>query len=250
MRISCVGFCVFLVAASVAHAQITEPAGRQPVPRAPSVDVSRFALGFALQRALPQGSLRANVGKGNGGSAFVSYNLDPAGNVALRAELTLFNHQERLSDLLIARSSSEFYDQVTVLTSSNSSSVGVGAQFSRQLGFLRPNLVVSYSRVKFESESYANSALRPRVIYGASNSDVTYAWSAGGGVDISPDAKSLVTLALGARYTFGGKGTWLHDSDIAPTGTDSYDLNPSRGNIEYLSIAFGVRIDVIRMLQR
>jgi hypothetical protein len=239
-----------LLATSTAHAQIGNPGGRTP--RAPSIDPSRFGFGVALQHAIPQGALRASVGSGNGISGHLTYYVNAAGTIAIRAEAGVFDHNDGRTNVLVPRDvGGETFSTARILTSSRSSCIGLGAQLSRRLGLLRPNLSLTYSRARFETESYVSDLpAGSGIIYGSSSSDVSYAWTAGAGIDIPLDQRSLAVLDVGARYTFGGKGTWLHDGDIQPTGPNEYRLNPTREGFELVAIAVGMRIDILRLIQR
>ncbi len=223
----------------------------------PAIDLSRVGFGVSFHHAMPQGALRQSIGAGNGAGGYVLYDLSADGTFALRADVSSFNHSASRNtfsfhggrpDLDYIRSASSAY----VLTSSKASIAGLGVQVSRRLGPLSPHMTLSFNRVRFESESTLDPSIwnSTGTMYAASNSDVSYSWSAGAGVDLAVDPKSIAVIVLGTRYMSGAKGSWFHDEDMTRVGSNSFEMTPSRDAVKYLSVSMGLRIDMSRVTRR
>jgi opacity protein-like surface antigen len=205
----------------------------------------RFNVGGALVVGQPVGEFQNYIDVGFGLIANGRYNLDAAGVVSLRADLSFLNYGNETKQVCLGGGAG---CRITLdLTTSNNIVGGnFGLHFMAPSGPIRPyahgGIGFSYfateSRVKGtnNSEDFANTT---------NFDDGTFAWIAGGGFHIPVShGRTPISIDIGARYDRNGRVAYLTEGGITDNPDGTINLDPIRSDANLVKYYIGVNVGI------
>jgi opacity protein-like surface antigen len=203
----------------------------------------RGHLGGSVLIGVPVGEFAENVGTGYGLGGFGSWAFDPQGVASIRLDLGFLNYGRETIRICVTTPCRVTGD---LTTSNNIVFGGLGPQIT--VGGRGPVRAYGTASVGFAYFATTSS------VEGSNNNgdpfasdtnfdDATFAWTAGGGVQIRvSNGVKPVYLDFGARYHGNGEAEYLRKGDITDLPDGSVIINPRRSDTNLWTIRVGVSV--------
>jgi opacity protein-like surface antigen len=216
-----------------------------PVPATAQLpgEVVRGHVGGALLVATPVGEFAENVGTGFGIAGFGRWAFDPQGIGSLRLDLGFLNYGRETIRICVTNPCRVTGD---LTTSNNIVFGGLGPELAVGAGGpVRAYANASIGFAYFATTSSVEGANDRGDPFASDTNfdDATFAWTAGGGVQIRVSSgRNPVYLDFGARYHGNGEAEYLRKGDIQDLPDGSVVLNPRRSDTNLWTIGIGVSV--------
>jgi hypothetical protein len=203
----------------------------------------RFAAGLRFAVINPVGSFGDAVDAGFGVDAHALVHLVPSGVFSLRADLGFLNYGSESDPVCLAPPVGCRFE-VDLITANNIGHAYVGPQLALPAGPVRPyahagagfawfSTATSLEGVDAESSFDDDDHL----------DDLVFSWLAGGGIAVPFVVRGTrIAVDLGARYHANHDVEYLAEGDIRPDVVDGFDVEPRRGDADFVSFLIGVSI--------
>lgn len=228
-------FAAAMLLTSPVHAQ-QAPDGLQPV----------VAFGGAqIQYARPVGEFHDYVQHGFGVNANVVWPVRTESVLALRGDGGFIVYGSETQRVCFS-STVGCRVELDLTTTNSIAYVNIGPQLMVPRGAVRPyaNAAIGFSYFGTTSQVEGSSGSEP--FASTSNfSDVTFAWTTGGGLLIPVSTgKSPIAIDMGVRYHSNGQVEYLKKGDITDNPDGSISYEPTRSEANLLTFQIGVSVGI------
>jgi opacity protein-like surface antigen len=202
----------------------------------------RGYVGAELLVANPTGAFAENVGTGFGIGGFGRYALDEAGVLSLRADLGFVQYGRETIRICVTVPCRVTGD---LTTENNIVFGGVGPELGVAGGPFRMYGNLSAGFAYFQTKSSVEGASNDGDPFASSTNfdDATFAWMAGGGVQIRVSSgRHPVDIDVGARYHGNGEAEYLRKGDIQDLPDGSVVIRPRRSETNLWTFRLGVSV--------
>lgn len=211
--------------------------------QAPSTPRAKPSLSLTLAGLRPVGALGDNIASGYGGFAGVLVPLTQSGWLSLRGDIGLAQYG---SDSRRTAFSETVGDrvEVKVRTANMIMPASVGLQLAAPSGAIRPYVHTGIGAQAFYTESSVGSVNGGMPLLSDVNqSDVTFAWTFGGGVTMPlVNGRTRVLLDVSAQYIHGGTAEYLAPGSITDLPGGRISITPMESATHFMAFRVGARI--------
>lgn len=210
-------------------------------------DVSpRFHAGGHVLLADPLGGFGDVVDVGVGLHGFGRAALDPRGLLSLRAEVGFLNYGNE-SQRVCLSATVGCRIEVDLVTSNNIFLLNGGPELAVPLGSARLYGLATAGLAYFTTESSVSGSEDHDTPFAQTRnfSDATFAWTAGGGVQIPVyRGWNPVHVDLAVRYHGNGQAQYLTPGDIEDLPGGEIRITPRHGDTNLLTFQLGVSVGI------
>jgi hypothetical protein len=229
----------YLLLAALAGAITTSPASGQ----ADSQLRARSAVSLTIVQTRPVGALGDNIGLGYGLTGSFLLPLDPRGVLSLRADIGAAEYGSEVKRSPFSESAGGRVE-VNVRTVNAIVPASLGLQLTLPTGPLFTYASAGLGGQAFYTESRVEPTSGHSAIASTINqSDVTPAWTFGGGVYVPLRiASSNLQLDIGAQYIGGGRAQYLAPGSITDLPGGQIGFTPMESSTHLVVVRFGIRM--------
>jgi hypothetical protein len=210
--------------------------------------VPRFGAGLRLALVAPVGDFGDLVDVGIGAEAHALVHVVPSGLLSLRADLGVVNYGSRTREICLAQPVGCRFD-VDLTTTNNIAHGYLGPQIALPAGRLRPYVHAGAGFSYFFTETAVEGGFDD----GDSENDdddgsgdfddFLFSWIAGGGIAVPFVIRGThLSIDLGARYNANDEVEYLIEDDVRADLPGGFDVEPRRGDADFLTFLLGVSI--------
>jgi len=224
-------------------AVIATSSAAQAINSAASDFLRRSSFSIAVTQTRPMGTLGENIGIGYGVSGAYVYSLDPQGILSLRADVAAVEYGNESKRSAFSETVGDRV-QVRTRTSNYIFPMTVGPQLAWPSGPVRPYVNAGVGAQAFVTESDVEGVDNLFVIARSTNqSDVTFAWVAGGGITIPiVRGATRAQLDLSMQYINGGRARYLAPGSIIDLQGGEVRVSSLESTTHLVMLRVGARI--------
>jgi len=224
-------------------AVIATSSAAQAINSAASDFLRRSSFSIAVTQTRPMGTLGENIGFGYGVSGAYVYSLDPQGILSLRADVAAVQYGNESKRSAFSETVGDRV-QVRTRTSNYIFPMTVGPQLAWPSGPVRPYVNAGVGAQAFVTESDVEGVDNLFVIARSTNqSDVTFAWVAGGGITIPiVRGATRAQLDLSMQYINGGRARYLAPGSIIDLQGGEVRVSSLESTTHLVMLRVGARI--------
>lgn len=202
----------------------------------------RPAVSVALAATHPLGELGENIGSGYGAAADFLLPLNRSGSLSFRADVGLSQYGSESRRTAFSESVGDRVE-VKVRTTNNYVPASVGLQLTLPAGPVFPYVNAGAGIQAFYTESSVEPTIGGQPLVSSVNqSDVTAAWTLGGGVYVPITVAGLrAQLDLGAQYVQGGRARYLAPGSITDLPGGQISVTPMESGTRTVAVRVGAR---------
>ena len=188
--------------------------------------------------ASPTGEFAENVARGFGVDLHGRIALDRAGIASLRFDLGFLQYGRETIQVCVTQPCRVTGD---LTTSNDIFLLGMGPEVAVTGGRARLYATGNVGLAHFSTSSSVSGSRDAEPYASSTNhSDVTFAWTAGGGAQIRLSrGRTPFHLNLGARYHGNGEAEYLRRGDIYEDANGNVVIDPRRSDTNFWSFRFG-----------
>jgi hypothetical protein len=208
---------------------------------------TRWVLSGGVLIAQPVGEFADYVGVGAGAGVQALLRLDPLGIASLRADFGFVNYgNERRRVCFSATVGCRVLLDLT--TSNNIMLFGFGPHLEAPMPYVRPFAHAGIGLSYFATTSSLRGSGSSEDFASTTNfDDLTFAWLAGGGVNVPVGRGARpVNVQLAARYHANGRVEYVRRGDIEDHADGSITIRPTRSRANLITWQIGVSAPVGR----
>ncbi len=210
----------------------------EPVP-------ARVFGGAGFLVASPTGEFEENVGTGFGVGFWGRLPLGAGSPLGLRADFGFLNYGNetiRICVTLPCRVTGEITTSNNIFFAGLGPELGFGNRVIRFYGGASAGLAYFSTTSSVEGENQEGSPFASSTNF----DDVTFAWTAGGGVQshIWSNERHQVRLDLGLRYHGNGEARYLRKGDVIDEPDGSVTINPQQSDTNLWTLHLGASVSV------
>jgi len=206
----------------------------------------RFQGGVSISAAQTLGNFREYVKNGVGVAGHALYRVDRLGAFALRLDGGFVNYGNETIRLPLSDRPGGGRVGLDVTTNNNIFWLGVGPQLMVPAGPVRPYVNATAGLSYFATTSSVKGRSSEESFADDTNfDDAPFSWGGGAGglLPVSHTARSLVVIAIGARYHNNGKSVqYLREGGIRDLPNGAIQLDPIRSRADLITWHVGVSI--------
>jgi opacity protein-like surface antigen len=203
---------------------------------------ARPAVSISLAATRPLGELGHNIGSGYGAAAAFLLPITRSGSLSLRADVGASQYGSESRRTAFSESVGDRVE-VKVRTTNNYVPASIGLQLTLPAGPVLPYVNAGVGMHAFYTESSVGpTAWGESLVSTVNHSDVTAAWTLGGGLYIPVHVGRVrAALDLSAQYVQGGRARYLAPGSITDLPGGHISVTPMESGTRLVAVRVGAR---------